>query len=95
MRMRYHPPPRPPPARRMTGILGVRNTHTPDGDKQVETVLPNDQRFTLPPEAALQFAFALLVAARNCFASQEALDAAVPVAHAASRDLLLDQRRPQ
>ena len=93
--MRFHPPPRPPQARRLTGILGVRGTHTPDGDRQIETVLPNGKRYNLPKESALQYDFALLVTARNAFASQEELDAAVPVAHAASRDLLLDQRRTQ
>ena len=94
MRMRFHPP-RPPQARRMTGVLAVRQTHTPDGDRQIETILPNGKRFTLPKEETLKYAFALLVAARNAFASQVELDAAVDVAHAASRELLLDNRRTQ
>ena len=92
--MRFHPP-RPPRARRMGGVLNVRTMRSPDGDKQIATFLPHGHAFTLSPEETLQYAFALLVSARNAFASQETLDSAVVAAQASCKDLLPDQRRPQ
>ena len=77
-----------PESRRMTGLLRVRAAHTPDGDLQVATLLPNGARFLLPPAEALAFGFALLATARDLFPSQAALDAAVPKAYDRSHELV-------
>jgi hypothetical protein len=76
----------------MTGMLRVRAAHTPDGDLQVATLLPNGARFLLPPAEALSYAFAVLMVARDLFPSKEALDRAVPAAYDASAALVVDRR---
>jgi hypothetical protein len=72
----------------MTGLLGVRAAHSPDGDRQVLTLLPNGARFFLPPAEALAYAFAVLMVARDLFPSKGALDAAVPDAYDRSHELV-------
>jgi hypothetical protein len=72
----------------MTGLLRVRAAHTPDGDRQVATLLPNGARFLLPPAEALAYAFAVLVVARDLFPSKDALDRAVPEAYDRSHELV-------
>jgi hypothetical protein len=76
----------------MTGLLRVCAAHTPDGDRQVVTVLPNGAQFLLPPAEALTYAFALLQVARDLFPSKAMLDAAVPEAYDRSHELLIDRR---
>ena len=74
--------------RRMTGLLSVRGAHTPDGDRQVLTVLPSGAQFMLPAGEALCYAFAILTVARGMFSDRAALDAAVTDAYDRSHDLL-------
>jgi hypothetical protein len=76
----------------MSGMLRVRAAHTPDGDRQVMTILPNGARFLLPYQEALTYAFALLITARDLAPSKAELDAAVPVAYDRTRELLIDRR---
>jgi hypothetical protein len=76
----------------MSGALAVCMAITPDGDRQVLTVLPNGAQFTLAPAEALSYAFAVLTVARNLFPSKDALDRAVPAAYDASAALLIDGR---
>jgi hypothetical protein len=75
----------------MTGWLRIRVAHTPDGDRQIMTVLPNDKRFFLPPKEAMAYAFALLTVARDLIPQAE-LDAAVTSAYDHSHELLIDRR---
>jgi hypothetical protein len=72
----------------MTGMLRVRVAHSPDGDQQVMTLLPNGARFLLGPAESLAYAFAILMVARDLFPSKQALDAAVPEAYDRSSELL-------
>jgi len=81
-----------PQPERMTGLLSVSAAHTPDGDRQVLTVLPGGAQFLLPPAEALSYAFAVLTVARDLFPSKDALDRAVPAAYDASAALLIDRR---
>jgi hypothetical protein len=76
----------------MTGLLRVCAAVTPDGDKQVATLLPNGAQFLLPPEAAMSYAFALLQVARDLFPSKEQLDTAVPAAYDRSHELVIGRR---
>jgi hypothetical protein len=76
----------------MTGTLRVCGAHTPDGDRQVLTVLPNGAQFLLPPAEALSYAFAVLMVTRGLFPDQAALDAAVTAAYDRSHELLTDRR---
>jgi hypothetical protein len=76
----------------MTGMLRVCAAHTPDGDRQVLTMLPNGARFLLPAAEALSYAFAVLMVARGSFPDQAGLDAAVTTAYGRSHDLLIDER---
>jgi hypothetical protein len=76
----------------MTGLLRVCAAITPDGTRQVMTVLPNGAQFTLAPSEALSYAFAVLTMARDLFPSKDALDRAVPAAYDASASLLIDRR---
>jgi hypothetical protein len=75
----------------MTGALRVCAAHTPDGDRQVLTVLPNGAQFSLGPAESLAYAFAVLQVARGLFPSKAELDAEVPAALDRSHELL-DQR---
>jgi hypothetical protein len=76
----------------MTGMLSVCAAHTPDGDRQVLTVLPSGAQFLLPPAETLAYAFALLRVARDLFPTKAELDAAVPAAYERSAQLLIDRR---
>jgi hypothetical protein len=76
----------------MSGALRVCAAITPDGDRQVMTVLPNGAQFTLAPGEALSYAFAVLAVARDLFPSKDALDRAVPAAYDACAALLIDRR---
>ena len=73
---------------RMTGMLRVCAAHTPDGDRQIMTILPNGARFLLAPAEAMSFAFALLILARD-MVPQADLDATVTRAYDRSHELLM------
>ena len=77
-----------PRTQRMTGMLRVCAAHTPDGDKQVLSILPNGARFLLPYPEALAYAFAVLAVARDLAPSKAALDAEVIAAYDKSHELL-------
>jgi hypothetical protein len=76
----------------MIGMLRVCAANTPDGDRQVMTVLPNGAQFLLAPAEALTYAFAVLTVARDLFPSKAELDAAVPEAYDRTHELLIDRR---
>jgi hypothetical protein len=79
----------------MTGVLRVSAAQTPDGDRQVMTILPNGAQFFLPPAEALTYAFALLTVARDVFPTKESLDAAVPAAYDRVDELLTRSSRKE
>ena len=81
-----------PQPQRMTGTLRVCAARTPDGDRQVMSILPNGAQFSLAPAEALSYAFAVLMVAKNLFPSKDALDRAVPAAYDRSHELLVDPR---
>ena len=83
----------PSEPRRMTGLLSVGPAVTPDGERQVITTLPTGAAFLLPRETALAFAFAVLMVARDLYASPAELDAAVTRAYDRSHTLV--NGRPQ
>jgi hypothetical protein len=76
----------------MTGLLRVCAAVTPDGDRQVATLLPNGAEFMLPLEAAMTYAFALIACARDQFPSREQVDAAAISAYDRHRELLIGRR---
>jgi hypothetical protein len=78
-------------SRRMNGWLRVRAASTPDGDRQVLTVLPNGARFLVPPAEAMAYAFALLALARDLIPQGE-LDRAVTSAYDRSHELVSEGR---
>jgi len=72
---------------RMTGMLRVRAAKTPDGDRQVATLLPNGAQFLLPPAEAMAYCFAVLMVARDLIPKAE-LDITVTRAYDRSHELL-------
>jgi hypothetical protein len=72
----------------MPGRLRIRVAQTPDGDRQVATILPNGATFMLPPETALAYAFAMLTIARGQFPGPAHLDAAVLRAYDCAHKLI-------
>jgi hypothetical protein len=72
----------------MNGLLRVRQAQTPDGDRQVVTLLPGGAQFMLPASETLSYAFALLMVARGLYPDPAALDAAVTAAYDRSHELL-------
>lgn len=77
----------------MTGALRVGAALAPDGSTQVLTQLPSGAQFFLPRETAMQYAFALLITARDLFPTAEALNNAVPAAYDSVDQILIRSSR--
>jgi hypothetical protein len=73
-------------------MLRVRVADTPDGDRQIMTVLPNGGAFCLPRKEAATYAFALLTLVRDLASSKAELDAMIPEAYDRVDELLINGR---